>query len=178
MNTPAPYLVGPETHRMAHRAFTVADADIAFALNSDPDVLRYTGDVPLASVDDARGFIADYPDFDEVGYGRWACVLKETQSIIGFCGLKYLPDLDEVDIGFRFLPRYWGRGLGTEACTACLSFGFNTIGLDRIVAFVMPENLASVRVLEKAGMRFDGEFDYDGIPTLRFAATKSGSQSS
>ncbi len=169
------YLIGPDTERMTHRVFTTADAESAFALNSDPYVMRYTGDTPLTSVDDARRFIADYPDFDEVGYGRWACVLKETQTIIGFCGLKYLPDLDEVDIGFRLLRRFWGRGLATEACIACNSFGFDTIGLKRIVAFVMPENVASIRVLEKAGMQCDGEFDYDGIPTIRFATTKSGS---
>ena len=157
---------------MSHRAFTADDAEAAYELNSDPDVLRYTGDVPLTSIDHARQFIADYPDFDTIGYGRWACVLHETQTVIGFCGLKYLTDLDVVDIGFRFLPRYWGLGLGTEACTACLSFGFDTIGLQRIVAFVMPENLASIRVLEKSGMLFDGNFDYDGTATLRFAANK------
>lgn len=164
------YLHGPMTKRIAHRAFTVDDAAVAFALNSDVDVLRYTGDIPLTSVDDARNFIADYPDFETIGYGRWACVLRETETVIGFCGLKHLPDLNVVDIGFRFLPRYWGQGFGTEACSACVSFGFETIGLQRIVAFVMPENIASIRVLEKSGMLFDGNFDYDGIATLRFAA--------
>lgn len=171
MKTPTTYLVGPSTRRLDHRAFTVADAESAFALNSDPDVLRYTGDVPLESVDDARQFITKYPDFEDVGYGRWACVLKETQTVIGFCGMKYLPDLCEVDIGFRFLPQYWNRGLATEAAAACLAFGFHTMGLKQIVAFVMPENAASVRVLEKAGMQFNGEFDYDGIDALRFVAT-------
>ncbi|MEM9588486.1 MAG: GNAT family N-acetyltransferase [Planctomycetota bacterium] len=172
MTTPAPYLIGPETKRLFHRAFAVDDAERAFELNSNADVMRYTGDTPLASVDEARDFIDNYPDFDDVGYGRWACVLKETQTVIGFCGLKYLADLDVVDIGFRLLPSHWGQGLATEACTACLAFGFDVIDLSRIVAFVMPENLPSIRVLEKSGMSFDGEFNYDGIETLRFVMTK------
>ena len=162
------FRVGPETQRLTHRAFTVGDADAAFALNSNPAVMRFTGEPLLASVEAAKRFIAEYPDFDRVGYGRWACILKETQSIIGFCGLKYLPEFDVVDVGFRFLPHYWGRGLATEACAASLDFGFRTLGLDQIVAFVMPDNIASVRVLEKAGMQFDTEFVYDGELTLRF----------
>ena len=166
------FRVGPETQRLTHREFFVEDAGSVFALNSNPDVMRFTGESLLGSLDAARCFIADYPDFDRVGYGRWACILKETQSIVGFCGLKYLPDIDEVDLGFRFLPTYWGRGLATEACSATLDFGFNTIGLARVVAFVMPENAASIRVLEKVGMQFDADFDYDGILTMRFVVNK------
>lgn len=162
------FRVGPETSRLTHREFTVDDADAAFALNSNPDVMRYTGEPMLESVEAARQFIAEYSDFDRIGYGRWACVLKESETVIGFCGLKYLSDLDVVDVGFRFQPNCWGRGLATEACRASLDFGLHTIGLDRILAFVMPENNASIRVLEKAGMQFDGDFDYDGIMTLRF----------
>lgn len=168
------FSVGPETERLLHRKFTVADAEAAYALNSNPDVMRYTGEPLLESVDAAREFIANDSDFDRVGYGRWACVLKESQSIIGFCGLKYLPEFDEVDVGYRFLPSHWGHGLATEACSACLDFGLDTLGLDRIVAFVIPENAASIRVLEKVGMQFDAEFDYEGIQALRFVKKKTG----
>jgi [ribosomal protein S5]-alanine N-acetyltransferase len=161
------YCTGPETKRLQHRAFTVDDAEAFFAINSNPDVMRFTGEPILPSLDAARQAIANYPDFDKLGYGRWASVLKETQTIIGFCGLKYLSDLDAVDVGFRFLPRYWGRGLATEACVASLDFGFTTLSLDQIVGFVVPENIASIRVLEKAGMQLDGEFDYDGTLALR-----------
>ncbi|MEO9594126.1 GNAT family N-acetyltransferase, partial [Rhodopirellula bahusiensis] len=168
MNTASPYLIGPETERLVHRAFTVDDAELAFELNSNPDVLRYTGDSPLNSAAQARQFIADYPDFREFGYGRWACVLKETQTVVGFCGPKYLPNLDVVDIGYHFLPDHWGRGIATEACTACLKFCLEVIGMRQIVAFVIPENIASIRVLEKSGMTYDCDFNYDGIATHRF----------
>lgn len=162
------HLVGPETERLRHRALTVDDAEAFHALNSDPEVMRYTGEPPLGSVAEAREAIASYPDFNTIGYGRWACVLKASGEVIGFCGLKYLPELSCVDVGFRFLPGYWGRGLATEACRASLSFGFGVLELDRIFAFVLPENGASIRVLEKVGMRPAGRVDYDGQTALRY----------
>ncbi len=162
------YRIGPETHRLFHRAFTVDDAEAVFALNSNPEVMRFTAEPLLPSLDAAKQAITNYPDFDEVGYGRWACVLKETQTVIGFCGLKYLSDLDAVDVGYRFLPQYGGRGLASEACIASLDFGFRTLCLDQIIGLVLPENAASIRVLEKAGMRSDGEFVDDGIRALRY----------
>lgn len=159
---------GPETDRLQHRAFSIDDAEVFFALNGNPEVMRYTGEPMLKSRDEAKQCIANYRDFEDVGYGRWACVLKETQSVIGFCGLKYLPDLDAVDVGYRFLPPYWGQGFATEACLASLQFGFATLGLGRILGLVLPDNTASVRVLEKAHMQFDGRFVYDGFDVLRY----------
>lgn len=162
------FTIGPETERLAHRAFTGDDASEFFALNGDPIVMRLTGEGVLSSLDAARDAIASYPDFDEVGYGRWACVLKQTRTIIGFCGLKYLHEFDVTDVGYRFRPEFWGRGFATEACAASLEFGFGTLGLSEIVAFVLPENGASIRVLEKVGMHLDGEVMYDGLLALRF----------
>ena len=79
-----------------------------------------------------------------------------------FLWLKYLPELDAVDIGFRFFPEYWGQGLATEAGSACMTFGFETLHLDRIIGLVLPENKASVRVLEKIGLHRTGTISYDG----------------
>lgn len=160
---------GPQTKRLEHRALTVQDAAAFFALNSHPDVMRFTGEPPLTSLDEAREAIANYPDFKTVGYGRWGCVLKETQEIIGFCGLKYLSDLEEVDVGFRFLPQYWGQGLATEACTASITYGFEELGLGCIIGVVLPENTRSIRVLEKVGMVSEGNITYDGQVALRYA---------
>lgn len=164
------YRIGPATERLEHRAFGVEDADVFFALNSNSDVMRFTGELMLPWLEAAEHAIANYPDFDDVGYGRWACVLKESGAVIGFCGLKYLADLNAVDVGYRFFPGYWGRGLATEACGASLDFGFRTLGLDQIIGLVIPENTASIRVLEKCGMQFDEAIVYDGIDALRFVA--------
>lgn len=169
-----PYTTGPETARLEHRAYTIDDAPEFFALNSNPEVMRLTGEPLLPSLDAAKEAIVQYPDFDEVGYGRWACVLKQTREIIGFCGLKYLPEMDAVDLGYRFLPEYWGHGFATEACEACLVFGFDTLRLRESFGFVLPENVASIRVLEKVGMQPDGEVIYDGLLALRYIKRAPG----
>lgn len=170
--TPRDHRIGPETARLRMRAMVVDDAEAFFALNSHPDVMRHTGEPPLTSVEQARAAIADYPDFDTVGYGRWCCVLKDTDRLIGFCGLKYLDDLEEVDVGYRLLPEYWGKGLATEACAATLTYGFDEVGLSRIIALVLPENPASIRVLEKVGMTREGPLEIDGLHALRYAITR------
>lgn len=166
------YLAGPTTERLKLRAFTVEDAPAFFALNSNLDVMRLTGEPPLVSLDEAREAIAAYPDFDRVGYGRWGCVLREDERVIGFCGLKYLDDLDEVDVGYRFLPEYWGMGLATEACRASLTFGFDVLKLDRIIGLVLAENAASIRVLEKSGMSYETNVNYEGQSALQYAIVR------
>ena len=98
------------------------------------------------------------------GFGRWATVYKANNEVIGFAGLKYLPEFNEVDLGYRFLPEYWGMGLATEASIACLAWGFDTLKLTRIVGYTLPENLASIRVLEKMGMLRQEPILYDGEP--------------
>ncbi len=170
MNT---YRSGPETERIEHRAFTLNDCEAFYRLNSHSEVMRFTGEPPLNSLEDARQAIADYPDFETVGYGRWACVLKETRAVIGFCGLKYLPDLNEVDVGFRFLPEYWGQGIATETCSACIAFGFDVLKLNCILGLVLAENKASMRVLEKCGMTRHGEITCNGERALKYEIARS-----
>ena len=160
--------IGPRTPRLDHRALTAADADALFALNSHPEVMRLTGEPPLRSVDEARTAIEHYPDFHTRGFGRWGCVLRSSQAVIGFCGLKHLRELDCVDVGFRFLPEYWGQGLATEACAASITFGFDVLGLRRIIGLVLADNAASIRVLEKCGMSRNGTISYQGHHPLLF----------
>jgi ribosomal-protein-alanine N-acetyltransferase len=170
------YRIGPITDRLILRAMTPDDAEAVFSLNSNAEVMRWTGEPPFQSLEEATEALAQYPDFDTVGYGRWGCVLKENNELIGFCGLKYLDDLDAVDLGYRLLPEYWGQGFATEACLASVRFGFDVLKLDRIIGLVLRENHASIRVLEKVGMVFDSEFDYDGYRVLQYSVV-SGNRS-
>lgn len=87
--------------------------------------------------------------------------LKHNMEFIGWSGLAYLPEFDAIDLGYRFLPEYWGKGLATEASLAILDYGFNTLNIETIIAIAMPENRASTRVMEKVGMRFDKLAPYD-----------------
>jgi RimJ/RimL family protein N-acetyltransferase len=162
---------GPSTERIILRAFEASDAEALFRLNSHPDVMRFTGEPPMTSVDAAREGIERYPDWERYGYGRWACVLRsegEDAAPIGFCGLKFLEDHDEVDVGYRFLPQYWGRGLATEVATASIEFGFSTLGLTEIVAYVLPDNQGSIRVLSKLAMTRHSDVVEDGMAVQRW----------
>ncbi len=166
---------GPVTDRLILRAMTPDDAEAFYRLNSHPEVMRYTGEPPIASVEVARDAIANYPDWDDPGYGRWGCVLRSEgagAAPIGFCGLKYLPETGEVDIGYRLLPTYWGRGLATEAAKATLEFGFTTLALPEIVAMVLPGNAPSLRVLAKLGMVRGEDILYFGETVQRWVVTR------
>jgi RimJ/RimL family protein N-acetyltransferase len=145
-----------ETDRLLVRQFVVDDAAWFFTLNSNPEVLRFVPDKQLLDVDQARQILVEHPiaDYEKYGFGRGACVLKSTGEQIGFAGLKYLDELDEVDVAYRLRPAYWGLGLATEAARASVRQGFTELGLKQIVGLVMPKNIASVRVLEETGLRY------------------------
>jgi RimJ/RimL family protein N-acetyltransferase len=145
-----------ETDRLLLREYVEEDAEAFFKLNSDPEVLRFVPDKRLLNVEQARQLLVDHPiaDYRKYGFGRGACILKSTGEQIGFAGLKYLEELGEVDVAFRLMRTHWGQGFATEAALASVRFGFADLGLKRIIGLVMPENIASVRVLEKTGLRY------------------------
>jgi ribosomal-protein-alanine N-acetyltransferase len=159
-----------ETRRLLLREFVLEDAEAVYQIQSDPDVMRYTGEAPLPNVDAARDMLAERPlaDYARCGFGRWACVLKGTGEVIGGAGLKYLPELDDVDLGYRLRRDYWGQGLATEAARACVEYGFGSLKLRWIIGLVEAENAASVRVLEKTGFRFEGEVEYRGEVVAKY----------
>ena len=146
-----------ETERLLLREFTLDDAPGYLALNGDPEVLRYTYDTPMQTLEDARRILREAPlaDYATYGYGRVACILKETGELVGFTGLKYLPEFGETDIGYRFVRHCWGQGLATESALPLMAYGREVLGLERIVGLVDPENVASARVLVKLGLAFE-----------------------
>lgn len=160
-----------ETPRLLLREFTPGDAAALFALNKDPEVIRYTGDVPFADEADAAMFIRNYSDYKKNGYGRWAMIEKETGAFLGWCGLKFHPDTGETDIGFRLHQRYWNAGFATEAAQACLDYGFSHLGLPSIIGRAMSDNKASIRVLEKIGLHYERPFDFHGGPGVIYRIT-------
>jgi len=147
-----------ETDRLLLREFVEDDAESFFKLNNYPEVVRFVPDKPLLNVEQARQTLIDHPiaDYRRYGFGRGACILKSTGEQIGFAGLKYLDELGEVDVAYRLLPAHWGQGLATEVALASVRYGFAALGLKRIIGLVMPKNIASVRVLEKTGLRYSG----------------------
>ncbi len=158
-----------ETERLILRPFVVEDGAALYRIHQEPEVLRYLPDTPPAGVAESEAILRDFPiaDYARHGFGRWACVLRETGQVIGFCGLKRLAS-GEVDVGYRLERSTWGRGLATEGARASLDYGFERLGLPLIIGLVMPGNDASARVLEKIGMTRVGEVIDDGAPLLRF----------
>ena len=142
-----------ETERFILRENDGNDAEFFYELNSDPDVIRYTGNDAFNSVEDARRLLDNYPDYKQNGYGRWGVVEKDTGEMWGWCGLK-LRENGEIDLGYRFHKRHWNKGAATECSIACVKYGFEELGMDRIMAEALVENPASVRVMEKVGMEF------------------------
>ncbi len=162
-----------ETQRMLLREFDVADAPFFMELNASPEVLKYTGDKPFESLDLAKKFLLNYSEYQLHGMGRWLCVQKETFSPLGWCGLRYQTKTKEVDIGFRFLQKFWKMGFATEAAKACICYGFDKLQLNEIIGRAMVQNKASIVVLEKIGMNFIGNFDFELHPGVKYAILKN-----
>lgn len=152
-----------ETERLLIRPFTMEDIEPSYAMNLDAEVSRYTADGGVLSKKEIERRIVEnvFGDYKKYGFGRLAVELKGENKFIGFTGLKYLEDLDEVDLGYRFMKEYWGKGIATESGKACVNLGFNKLGLKRIIAMVLPENLGSIRVLEKLNFEFEKEIIED-----------------
>ncbi len=142
-----------ETERLILRPFNIDDATALYAMGSHPEVIRYAGNTPMASVDAAREMLANviFQDYAVRGYGRFACVWKETGNVIGFSGVKYIADLDDSELGYRFMPEYWGKGLATESAVASIDFARDTLGLKRLIGLVHPDNHNSAKVMLKMG---------------------------
>jgi len=138
--------------------FSPEDAGGLLQLNDDPDVLNFTGDPPFENINSAREFIHNYNHYRKHGFGRWTILDKHDNSFIGWCGLKYSPELDEVDIGFRILKSQRNRGIATETGLAALEYGFTKLKLHRIVARVIDSNTGSLKVISKLEMQPCGNF--------------------
>lgn len=150
----------PSSERLHFFELTSSDAGRLHLLNSDPEVIRYTGDPPFQSIEDARQFLIHYNEYERSGFGRWGLTRKDNDAFIGWCGLKRHEN-GEVDVGFRLLQEEWNQGFATEASLACLKLAFESLQLPYVIGRVMRENAASIRVLEKIGMQFWKETEED-----------------
>lgn len=142
-----------ETERLLLRELSPADATYFFLLNEDPEVMQYTGDRAFTSMEEARNFLQNYKEYEKNGFGRWAVLERTTGRFLGWCGLK-LNEQKEIDLGFRFFKQEWGKGYATESSIAALDYGFSELKLDRVIGRVASANTASIRVLEKVGMKY------------------------
>lgn len=146
-----------ETERLDLRKLAVEDAEFILGLLNEPSFLRFIGDKGVRTLEDARGYILTGPvaSYEQHGFGLWLVALRDSNVPIGICGLLKRDSLPDVDVGFAFLPQFCSRGYAYESASAAISFGAKVMGLQRIVAITNPDNAASIKVLEKLGLRFE-----------------------
>jgi [ribosomal protein S5]-alanine N-acetyltransferase len=149
-----------ETNRLRLRRFETDDWQALARLYADDMVMRYMQSGRGLSRTDAesraRGNISNFNDhWRRRGFGVWAVTDKASGRLLGQCGLRHVDEARDVEILYLLNKTMWGKGLATEAASVALDYGLKTLGLDRIIGLVRPENTASRRVLEKLGLRFE-----------------------
>jgi RimJ/RimL family protein N-acetyltransferase len=146
-----------ETERLLLRRLELSDAPFILELLNEPSFLRFIGDKGVRSLEDAREYLRTGPlaSYERFGFGLFLTERREDGVAMGICGLLKRDSLEDVDVGFAFLPGYWGKGYAFESASAVLAYGRKVFGLGRIVAITSPDNTASIRVLEKLGLKFE-----------------------
>ncbi len=146
-----------ETERLTLRRLSLDDAAFILELLNDPSFLRFIGDKGVRNLEDARQYILKGPieSYQQLGFGIYLVALKTTEVPIGICGLLKRDALEDVDIGFAFLPEFRSRGYAFESAAAVKDYARNIIGLKRLLAITNNDNQASIRVLEKIGLKFE-----------------------
>lgn len=158
------------TPRLTLRPFEPADAEAAFGWFGDALVMRFMPAGPDISLEQTRARLANYHAHQIAhGFSKWIVVERSSGCAIGDSGLLVLPEYGWVDFGFRLARQYWGKGLATEAASAWVRAAFNELGLERLTAFVHPENSASIRVLEKLRFRMERRDTIMGMSAILFS---------
>lgn len=155
-----------ETERLAMRRLAPGNLDDLYALYRDPDIRRYFPEGVLTleeTRDELAWFLNGHPDHPELGL--WATIHKESGGFIGRCGLLpwTIDGVDEVEIAYLIAKPYWRQGLGAEAARALVRYGFETLGLKRLIALIDPAHEASIRTAMGVGFRFEKEVEMQGV---------------
>ncbi|MFM1999118.1 MAG: hypothetical protein RL204_1065 [Bacteroidota bacterium] len=158
-----------ETERLILREILPTDVDGLFELDSNPEVHKYLGNKTIQSKEKIVELIEFIrKQYVDNGIGRWAVIDKETNAFMGWTGLKFVTDLTNnhknfYDIGYRLIPKYWGKGIATESAITVLDYAFNTMKLEEVFAAASCENIGSNKILQKIGLHFIETFYYDDI---------------
>ena len=146
-----------ETERLSLRRFRLEDAPSIVELLNQPSFIENIGDRGVRNLDDAHRYLREGPMamYGRYGFGLWRASRRSDDAFVGMCGLLKRDILPDVDVGYAFLPEHWGQGYAFEAVNATIELGARKFGLERIIGVVSDHNAASIRVLEKAGLRFE-----------------------
>lgn len=162
-----------ETKRLKIRKFTPDDLPWLIEMRGDPDVYKYLGgwerQNPEAVAKRFQFYLSCYKKF---GFGVCAMEHKETGEMIGSSGLQPLEDTGEIEVGYNLSKRFWRHGFGEECARGWIEYGFETLGLERIVAVAYPENVGSWRIMEKCGMHYECNRKHYGIDCVYYSISR------
>lgn len=157
-----------ETPPLILRPWTLEDTDTLFLILQEPDILKYFPPTAF-TLEKTRNYIKhQLSHWQARGYGHWAVVTQEDGQVVGWNGLEYLPELDEVEVAYLLSQRVRGHGFATQVASAAIRFGFDISGLKEIIGLVHPENVPSIRVLEKCGLVFTDRLFLWGLEMCRY----------
>ncbi len=167
-----------QTDRLRLRRLTPEDATFIFALVNEPSFIQNIGDRNVRSDEDAVRYIQNGPmaSYERYGYGLYKVELRQTSTPIGICGPLKRKMLEYPDIGFAFLPLYWGQGYALESSAAVMNYSREVLGLNNIAAITTPSNERSIKLLEKLGFTFQSlkSLEDDAPPVKLFLSTPEG----
>jgi RimJ/RimL family protein N-acetyltransferase len=167
-----------ETARLSLRRLQFDDAPFLVKLLNEPSFIENIGDRGVRSIEDAHRYLREGPMamYEKFGFGLWHASRKEDGVAVGMCGLLKRDILPDVDVGYAFLPEFWGQGFAYEAAAAALRHGAEKFGLTRVIGVVSEGNAGSIRVLEKLGMSFERMFSMreDEPPVRLYGCTLKG----
>jgi RimJ/RimL family protein N-acetyltransferase len=159
-----------ESDRLVLSTWESSDWVVLRPIATDVEVMRYiTGGVPWTD-EGIQSFVdRQVKLFSERGFCRWKLLLKPTQEMIGFCGVGFWGDNLDPEMGWWLARFYWGCGLATEAARVALRDAFERAGLERIISIARPANTASLRIMEKLGLKLECRFEKDGVSLVRYS---------
>ena len=158
-----------KTKRLIVRSFEERDSEPWLSMVTDPDFRRFLPPGPIPTAETFKSAIQRRRELErDLGYTMWAIDAKDSGLFVGQCGLRPINEAGpEIDLAYHFNKASWGKGYATEAVVAVLAHAFRSLGVDRVIAVVMPENVGSWRVAEKSGMRYEGSANYYGLTGVK-----------
>nr|WP_103999569.1 GNAT family N-acetyltransferase [Flavobacterium urumqiense] len=157
------------TNRLILREMKLSDAEALFEMESNPKVHHYLWNKPLRNTSEVHSYIEFVrAQYIQNNIGRFVVILKETNELIGWAGLKYNTEMinnkvDFYDIGYRLSEKFWGKGYASEASFAWLDYGFNVMKIKLLEAAAHADNIASNRILQKIGLKMTEQYMEDGV---------------
>ncbi|WP_293139811.1 GNAT family N-acetyltransferase [Okeania sp. SIO3I5] len=142
------------------RQFKSQDLDELYGLYSNPKVMKYVGKGILTKAETKTRILKIIESWKKNNFGMWSVVHKIDNKMIGCCGLCFLDNTLEIELGYLLNPAYWHQGLATEVAKTSLRYGFEEFKLKEIVGIAQPENIASQKVMEKLAIKYEKDANY------------------